>query len=297
MHILYYLLFFLILGIAATALIRIAYYKKTEYYLITHIPYRKAHSDEGHFGEYLTYKRLKSLKGYKRFLFNVYIPKDDGTFTEADVIMLHESGIYVFESKNYSGWIFGSETQKNWTQTLPSGRKKSKKIVFLNPILQNKVHVKWLQAYLNSDANLPFYSYIVFSERCELKKVTLTSDNHSVIKRNDILQAVSAKASKSGKLLTQSKIEALFKQLYPLTQVNDTIKASHVQTIQSKYHEPVSAQTEISATPIQKETIKVCPRCGQNMVLRTAKKGSNAGQQFYGCSGYPHCRYIEKLID
>ncbi|MDP5129313.1 MAG: topoisomerase DNA-binding C4 zinc finger domain-containing protein [Paraglaciecola sp.] len=30
--------------------------------------------------------------------------------------------------------------------------------------------------------------------------------------------------------------------------------------------------------------------CNNDMVLRTAKKGPNAGNQFYGCSGYPSCR-------
>lgn len=33
-----------------------------------------------------------------------------------------------------------------------------------------------------------------------------------------------------------------------------------------------------------------CPSCGSDMVLRTARKGSNAGQQFWGCSQYPTCR-------
>ena len=34
----------------------------------------------------------------------------------------------------------------------------------------------------------------------------------------------------------------------------------------------------------------LCPRCGQPMALRTARKGPNAGSQFWGCSGYPKCR-------
>lgn len=33
-----------------------------------------------------------------------------------------------------------------------------------------------------------------------------------------------------------------------------------------------------------------CPRCAQAMVRRTAKKGTNAGQQFWGCADYPRCR-------
>jgi len=32
-----------------------------------------------------------------------------------------------------------------------------------------------------------------------------------------------------------------------------------------------------------------CPACGEGMVLRTARKGSRAGSQFWGCAGYPRC--------
>ena len=39
----------------------------------------------------------------------------------------------------------------------------------------------------------------------------------------------------------------------------------------------------------------ICPRCGKELILRTARKGFNAGNQFYGCSGYPNCRYVKNL--
>lgn len=35
---------------------------------------------------------------------------------------------------------------------------------------------------------------------------------------------------------------------------------------------------------------KTCPQCGCPMVLKTAKRGSNAGGAFYGCSRYPDCK-------
>jgi four helix bundle suffix protein len=38
-----------------------------------------------------------------------------------------------------------------------------------------------------------------------------------------------------------------------------------------------------------------CPKCGKPMVLRTAKTGRNAGQQFWGCSAYPDCKGVVKL--
>ncbi|MBU1059889.1 MAG: restriction endonuclease [Proteobacteria bacterium] len=36
--------------------------------------------------------------------------------------------------------------------------------------------------------------------------------------------------------------------------------------------------------------IVLCPICSSMMVLRTARKGKNAGQQFWGCKGFPKCR-------
>lgn len=39
----------------------------------------------------------------------------------------------------------------------------------------------------------------------------------------------------------------------------------------------------------------VCPKCGGELVVRTAKRGTNAGSQFYGCSNYPNCKYTRNI--
>ena len=69
--------------------------------------------------------------------------------------------------------------------------------------------------------------------------------------------------------------------------------------------EPIAKNTEeIPALPVpepapapiqESEPAKTCPRCGAALVLRTAKKGENAGKQFYGCSAFPKCRYIQNV--
>ena len=38
-----------------------------------------------------------------------------------------------------------------------------------------------------------------------------------------------------------------------------------------------------------------CPECSSDMVLRTARRGSNAGNQFWGCSSFPRCKGIVSL--
>lgn len=65
--------------------------------------------DTGSRGEFEIFNVLEKLKENTTIFTNLYIPKPDGTTTEIDLVMLSTTGIYVFESKNYSGWIFGSE--------------------------------------------------------------------------------------------------------------------------------------------------------------------------------------------
>lgn len=206
-------------------------YEQTEYYQQTNIPYWTVLHNKGNLGEYYTYDNLKELNGYKRFLFNVYIPKENGETTEIDVILLHESGIYVFESKNYGGWIFGNENQRYWKQTFRTERN-----WFFNPIMQNKTHIKWLQKYLDNGSDLPFYSFILFSDRCQLVNITLTSGKHFVIHRHDVLNAVNKVTTSVGTRLTPDEIDELHYKLYSLTQVSEAEKQQHIKDVQKKYN-------------------------------------------------------------
>lgn len=270
-------------------------YEKTEYYQQTKNPYRSVQFNKGRLGEFYIYKYLKSLAGYKRYLFNLYIPKNNGETTELDVVLLHESGIYVFESKNYSGWIFGTESQQYWTQTLPVGRGGSQKNQFYNPILQNKGHLKWIQIFLE-DQTLPFYSYIVFSDRCTLKNITLTSAKHYVINRYNLLSAVQQNIAKTGIQLSPEKIDNLFEKLYPFTQIEEAEKMAHITNIQQNTQRSFSQPISNTKVTSNIERI-ICPRCGEKLVVRIARKGEHQGKKFLGCSNYPKCRYIQNLSD
>ncbi|MBQ3386094.1 MAG: NERD domain-containing protein, partial [Eggerthellaceae bacterium] len=125
------------LSIGTYYFVVVSKYKKTTYYQITHNGYFKMRGDDGLRGEYQAYTNLSYLEDSGcRFLFNVYLPTNHGETTEADIILFTKLGLVVIESKNYSGWIFGSEQQANWTQTLPQGRR-TQKNRFYNPLWQN----------------------------------------------------------------------------------------------------------------------------------------------------------------
>ncbi len=302
-------------------------YKSSDYYKITKLPYNSVKNDVGKYGEYLIYIHLKHYESLgAKFLFNVYVPKENGETSEIDVLMISPKGLFVFESKNYSGWIFGKEEQKNWYQTLRRGRYDSQKEVFYNPIMQNKTHLKYLKAFLNVE--VPMHSIIVFSERCTLMNVQIKSENINVINRNEVCDVVSTVWSQiPDTLLSEEKIEIIYNKLYPLTQVDDNTKEQHINNIQNNLQkqedsiaplkvveesniEESSSTNELVENNLQNETIKQettdntndtkveelkCPKCNGNLVLRTATRGANIGKQFYGCENYPKCKFIRNI--
>lgn len=262
-------------------------YRRTDYYRVTHKTYFQVSFDKGNWGEYKTYRNLCSFeKDGAKFLYNCYLPKDEGETTEIDVMMIHKSGIYVFESKNYSGWIFGDEKARTWTQTLPNG-KKLRREHFLNPIMQNKLHIKWLKSQIGE--NVPIYSVIVFSDRCTLKKVTITSPEVKVIKREDAMYTVREMAKDSNNSVTEAEISDIYEKLYPFTQISERNKQKHIENIE-KNHKDNTHDSDLSGN-----SELICPRCGNALVIRKAKRGENAGKEFYGCSSYPKCRYTDYI--
>lgn len=222
------LLLLIIFIIVAVIFISVVNYETSQYQEQTRNSFFEVFSDKGKNGEYELVSSLERLDGYKRFIINCYLPASSGGTSEVDVILLHESGIYVLEEKNYDGWIFGSENQQYWTETFYDGHGGSKKYRFYNPIYQNNTHIKNLRRYLN-DSSLPFYSGIVFSDRCELKKINLSSGKHCVVKCRELLPAIQRNMARMGQQLTPAKIDELYEKLYPLTQVSEEVKKKHIE--------------------------------------------------------------------
>ncbi len=112
------------------------------------------------------------IQHYERTFSQPYILLNHCTFedglggtTQIDHIILSPFGIFVVECKNYSGWIFGEERQKTWTQRLPN-----KSYQFQNPLHQNYKHIKVLEQILQDliDPQI-LYPLVVFTEKSELK--------------------------------------------------------------------------------------------------------------------------------
>ena len=95
---------------------------------------------------------------------DLIIPAPNGKTTQIDHIYVSQYGIFVVETKNYSGWIFGNVSQSQWTQI-----RYGKKYRIPNPVYQNTWHIKALSALLGLPEKA-FHSCIVFTdEHCQIK--------------------------------------------------------------------------------------------------------------------------------
>jgi hypothetical protein len=94
---------------------------------------------------------------------NLTMPFQDGT-TQIDHILISTKGIFVIETKNYSGWIFGDDKSKQWMQVIH--RVKSR---FQNPVHQNYRHVKAIEQLFDFLPTEQIHSIVVFTGSGEFK--------------------------------------------------------------------------------------------------------------------------------
>ncbi|MFA6851517.1 MAG: NERD domain-containing protein [Selenomonadaceae bacterium] len=225
-------------------------------------------SIKGFIGELQIKMVLSSLPKDKYIvLHDIMLHKDDST-TQIDHIVISTYGIYIIETKNYTGWIIGSEKDNYWTQTIY--RKKSK---FLNPIHQNYGHIKTIEGIITAYSFLPVKSIIAFSSRCELK---VSCNETPVMYIFQVGKYI--KDNSKTEIVPFSTVEAVARII---TDNNITDKKLRKQHIKSTNKKVEDIDNKIKSG--------ICPRCGGHLIKRKGRYG-----EFTGCDNYPKCRYMLK---
>jgi hypothetical protein len=134
----------------------------------------------------LIYRLVKAGIPASTIFHDLYIPNEHG-HTQIDVVVPTNVGIFVFEVKDYSGWIFGNANSTKWTQILAYGQEKHQ---FYNPIMQNEAHITALRNTTKQLQNIPIYSVIVFYGTCRLKDITNIPINCQVVYQESVSQYV-----------------------------------------------------------------------------------------------------------
>ncbi|MCB4774787.1 MAG: NERD domain-containing protein, partial [Sulfurovum sp.] len=207
---------------------------------------------KGVVGEFLVNiaAKLRLDKNKYHLIKNVTLPTEGGT-TQIDHIIVSEYGIFVVETKNMKGWIFGDKKQKYWTQKIYKHTNK-----FQNPLHQNYKHTKTIQDALNISSN-KIFSVVVFTGDSTFKTQMPKNVKYGISYIDYI-------KSKKEKVLSQKEV----------SEIIDSIESRRlVRSFKTNQEHKKHVKNIVK----EKENKKSCPKCGGDMVLRVAKKGNQAG--------------------
>jgi restriction system protein len=199
-------------------------------------------------------------KTYRKF-HNVIIPAKSGT-TQIDHILVSPYGLFIVETKNKKGWIFGSENQPTWTQTLYN-----KKYSFQNPLRQTFRQKKILSEFLGLNESI-IHTIVYFVGDCKFK--TPLPDN---VIRSRLCRYI---RRFHNRILSPHEVNRLAGALEQHISESPLTRRDHVRSLRERH-----------------ESKTVCPRCGSDLVERTVKKGPDVGSKFLGCESYPKCRFAK----
>ena len=215
---------------------------------------------ESELNAYLT---MNLSGGYAKYVSDILIPAGKEK-TQIDAVYITKKAIFCIEFKNLGGWIFGSENQKQWTQCFP----RNEKYYFYNPVLQNRVHCNALAAVIRTVPE-NIVSLIVFSKRCELKKINCP--NTAVIRIDDLYKYMMQYDVNHEERFTEKNVNALCALLgmYKPTpeQMNE-----HIDRVR-KYTEGIE-----------------CPKCGSVLELRKKILNNDKRVYSFGCTNV-ECRF------
>lgn len=163
---------------------------------------------------------------------NVYIPTHSG-YTEIDTVLLHETGIYVFETKNVSGVVTGELEDRQWKLRMNERTVHD----LYNPISQNHGHIGALMRVLGTSfKTVPVYSVIVFSDRCVLKRVPGKGFRFQVLHFGELKEALKTYFARGARRHGREQLEKWNAFLKPCTNRGEKTKMMHRVNVQ-KMHE------------------------------------------------------------
>lgn len=233
-------------------------------------------AQKGKRGESIVHNILAQLPDEYHLLDDVVLLTKRGT-TQIDHVVVSRYGIFVIETKNYRGDIYGDDTRKEWTQIIPTdvtyrnGKTYTyiTKNQFYNPVKQSLLHMYEIKNTLVDFPNLKVIPIVVFVGEANLSHVNTSS---LVVYEYDLVATI---RSFRLNVLSDEDAEGITHRLATRNVREKVSNIEHVQNIKKSAKE---AERKIQAG--------ICPKCGGQLVQRHGAYGS-----FWGCSNYPNCKY------
>lgn len=221
----------------------------------------------GFWGEKAVSVRLGFLPKKQYIVLNNILLKLNDKTTQIDHLIVSLYGIFVIETKNHKGWIYGHTNQEYWTQNIWGN-----KYTLYNPIFQNNSHIKQLKKLLPDYHNIPYFSIVVFNKASMLR---IYGCSENVLYGSELYYYIK---SYTQEVLDIAICEEIAQTIINAKETKRTIRTEHKRNVQK-------AITEQR----YKIANNICPLCGKQLERRQGPYG-----YFWGCTNYPQCRYTKK---
>lgn len=202
---------------------------------------------KGKSGEKIVANYLDAIQGEKRLIHNVIL-EENGKTRQIDHIAITEHGVFVIETKNYAGSIYGKEFSDEWKQYL-----NQKIFTLFNPIRQNAAHTKLVKTIVEQETK-QVYAIVVFTRRCTLKVQTVTPVLYDI--------QVASYINHMPMVLSGEQIEKIEKLLLKYKITDPQWVKNHTKSVQQK-----NEQRQ------QKIQQRKCPACDGDLKVRFGKNG------------------------
>ena len=226
----------------------------------------------GENGEREVSSYLADLECEEYQVFNDLLLRNGNYTTQIDHIILSRYGVFVIETKNVHGKVYGSGNAEFWKQYLPDWGYKRYDITqehqLRNPIWQNAGHIKTLRRLI-FDNDIPIYGIVVFPYDTDL----YVTAEQPVLKMWQVVPYIKRFRDRD---LSAEQVGFYRRRILEVISTTESDRKQHLDNVNR------NKERRDAAVASGK-----CPRCGGNLVLRNGKYG-----QFYGCSNYPRCNYI-----
>lgn len=243
---------------------------------------------------------------------NITLRLADGSTTQIDHVVISPYGMFVLETKNFQGWIFGSEKQTTWTQSIYRHRSS-----FPNPLHQNWRHIKALEEVLEVPLQ-HLHTVVVFAGDSSFKTempahVTQGRDCVAYIQSRrrvcwnvqqvgQWIEALSQKRLQASRATDKAHVEqlrqrhaepAVVRKVMPSNGGKLAPRIAVVEPIIAPLLAPASLQPQPQPIGLPQTPHNPCPECGDDLVRRSLCDGVGAPRYFLRCARFPHCRFLQ----
>ncbi|WP_163537944.1 nuclease-related domain-containing protein [Gracilibacillus sp. YIM 98692] len=222
---------------------------------------------KGEIGEYKINIQLDQLPKEYKHLEDIMIKNNQAKtgYSQIDHVLISPYGIFVIETKNYQGTVYGGKERKIWSV--------NGKFNLMNPFQQNYGHIQALKKLMDEEYHPYFISMVSFTKRCtfklddtELRKI---ASDELIVYDVELSEFINRKVYMNKRqykepLLTEMDIENVYNEIKSTNITDPSIRRQHVQSLKESNRKSTQKRSEkndkckICQKPVTEKVRKYC---------------------------------------